>query len=170
MLRKLVMYTFAGVILFAAFATSWKWGGASAEATVRAWDILYQKKYDNVVGSAGLSMPSSAYNGVLQISREPATHQLKADFTPKFVTRWMEVQVFGMDGDRIKTVFGLNYVYFQSNKVLKRLFDEGNLAIYRYDAREEEWVECPSKLVQKGKKFRLTCILPTFGIYGLATK
>jgi len=54
--------------------------------------------------------------------------------------------------------------------VLKRLFDEGNLAIYRYDYAKKKWVECPSFTLQKGKKYRIACIAPSFGLYGLATK
>jgi hypothetical protein len=170
MFRKYVLFSMALIIALSVFAGSWEQVVASGASTVRSWDIVYGKKYDKGIGSAGVSMPSSAFSGTLEIMREPANHQMPAEFTPKFVTRWVNFQVYGADGNKFGTLFGFNYLYFQSTRVLKRLFDEGNLAIYRYDYAKKKWVECPSFTLQKGKKYRIACIAPSFGLYGLATK
>ena len=169
-LKRLLLGFLALAVALGALGGSWGIVTASTGTSVREFDISFEKKVDVAVGQAGVFMPSSAFAGTLELTREPARGGLEAKIHPHFITRWLEVRVINLDGKQEHTAFGLNYVYFQSTRVLKRFFDEGNLAIYRYDAAKKNWVECPSKVIEKGKKFRIVCIAPSFGIYGLATK
>lgn len=169
-LKRLLLGFLALAIAMGVLGGSWSLVTASTDTSVREIDLRFEKKIDVALGQAGVFMPSSAFAGTLELTREPARMNLEAKFHPDFITRWLEVRVTNLDGKDEKIAYGLNYVYFQSTRVLKRYFDEGNLAIYRYDAAKKNWVECPSKVIEKGKKFRVVCIAPAFGIYGLATK
>lgn len=169
-LKRLLLGFLALAIALGVWGGSWSLVTASSGTSVREVDIRFEKKIDVALGQAGIFMPSSAFAGTLELTREPARSNLEAKFHPSFITRWLEVRITNLDGKDEKIAYGLNYVYFQSTRVLKRYFDEGNLAIYRYDAAKKNWVECPSKLIEKGKKFRIVCIAPSFGVYGLATK
>jgi len=169
-LKKMLLGFLAWIVAMGALGGSWSIVTASAGTTVREFEISFEKKVDVALGQAGVFMPSSAFAGILELTREPPRGGLEAKIHPNFITRWLEVQVINLDGKEEHIAYGLNYVYFQSTRVLKRYFDEGNLAIYRYDAAKKNWVECPSQVIEKGKKFRVVCIAPSFGIYGLATK
>jgi len=169
-LKRLLLGFLALMIAFGVLGGSWSRVTASTDTSVREVDIQFEKKIDIALGQAGIFMPSSAFAGTLELTREPARMNLEAKFHPRFITRWLEVRVTNLDGKDEKIAYGLNYVFFQSTRVLKRYFDEGNLAIYRYDAAKKNWVECPSKVIEKGNKFRMVCIAPSFGIYGLATR
>lgn len=169
-LKRLLLGFLALAIALGVWGGSWSLVTASSETSVREVDIKFERKVDVALGQAGVFMPSSAFAGTLELTREPARSNLEAKIHPRFITRWLEVRITNLDGKDEKIAYGLNYVYFQSTRVLKRFFDQGNLAIYRYDAAKKNWVECPSKLIEKGKKFRIVCIAPSFGIYGLATK
>ena len=169
-LRRLLLGFLALVVALGVLGGSWDFVTASSGTSVREIDISFEQKVDVALGQAGVFMPSSAFAGTLELTREPARSGLEAKIHPNFISRWLELRIINLDGKEEQTAFGLNYVYFQSTRVLKRFFDEGNLAIYRYDAAKKNWVECPSKVIEKGKKFRIVCIAPSFGIYGLATK
>lgn len=169
-LKRLLLGFLALAVAFGVLGGSWDIVTASSGTSVREIDISFEKKIDVALGQAGVFMPSSAFAGTLVLTREPARRGLEAKIHPNFIARWLEVRIINLDGKDEHTAFGLNYVYFQSTRVLKRYFDEGNLAIYRYDAVKKNWVECPSKVIEKGKKFRVVCIAPSFGIYGLALK
>jgi len=184
-LKRLLLGFLALAIALGVWGGSWSLVTASSGTSLREVDIRFEKKIDVALGQAGIFMPSSAFAGTLELTREPPKSNLEAKFHPtreppksnleakfhpSFITRWLEVRITNLDGKDEKIAYGLNYVYFQSTRVLKRYFDEGNLAIYRYDAAKKNWVECPSKLIEKGKKFRIVCIAPSFGVYGLATK
>lgn len=169
-LRRLLLGFLALAVAVGVLGGSWSIVTASSGTTVREIDISFEKKVDVALGQAGVFMPSSAFAGILELTREPSRGSLEAKIHPNFITRWLEIRITNLDGKEEKIAYGLNYVYFQSTRVLKRYFDEGNLAIYRYDAAKKNWVECPSKVIEKGKKFRIVCIAPSFGIYGLATK
>lgn len=169
-LRKVIFGFLALAVALGAVGGSWEIVTASSGTSVREYDISFEKKVDVALGQAGVFMPSSAFAGTLELTREPSRGGLEAKIHPNFITRWLEVRITNLDGKQENIAYGLNYVYFQSTRMLKRYFDEGNLVIYRYDAAKKNWVECPSKVIEKGKKFRVVCIAPSFGIYGLATK
>lgn len=169
-LKRFFLGFLALVVTLGALGGSWVEVIASSKTSMREYEIAFEKKVDVALGQAGVFMPSSAFAGTLELTREPAQGGLQTTLHPKFITRWLEVRITNLDGKQENIAYGLNYVYFQSTRVLKRYFDEGNLAIYRYDAAKKNWVECPSQVIEKGKKFRIVCIAPSFGVYGLATK
>jgi len=169
-LKRLLLGFLALAVAVGVLGGSWSFVTASSGTSVREFELKFEKKIDVALGQAGVFMPSSAFAGTLELTREPSRGGLEAKIHPNFITRWLEVRIKNLDGKEERIAYGLNYVYFQSTRVLKRYFDEGNLAIYRYDAAKKNWVECPSKVIEKGKKFRIVCIAPSFGIYGLATK
>jgi hypothetical protein len=128
-----------------------------------------QEAVDLFLGKAGVFMPISYFTGTAVVYRIQQT-PFYEDRDLDFVERFLDLHAFTVKGVPYSTLWGVNYVYFNLTGPQRQAWEEGILRIYFYNDIEDEWVECPTFLIENKneKKGRLACIMPGFGLYGLA--
>lgn len=149
------------------------WGSAFAEEEVSTayYALTYQEPVDLSLGKAGVFMVSSSYNASATINRfEPYGTYPAEDLN--FYDRWLDFGIYDYYGNPYLGLYGFNYAYFNLKYQTRKLWDEGELSIYRWDIDRRDWIECPTFLVEMKNlpHGRVTCIMTTFGTYGIATE
>lgn len=150
-------------------------GGQSAFAddgvSTAYYFLTYQEPADVHLGKAGVFMVSSSYNAQATINRFDPDKTYPAEDL-EFFDRWLDFGIYDYFGNPYQGLWGFNYAYFNLKYHTRKLWDAGELNIYRWDEDFEEWVECPSFLVEMKNlpHGRVTCIMTTFGLYGIAVE
>lgn len=132
--------------------------------------LTYQQEaVELFLGKAGVFMPISYFTGtavVYRLQPTPFYEVRELDFEDRF----LDLHIFTDMGVPYSILWGVNYIYFNLTGPQRQAWEEGVLKIYFYNDIEDEWVECPSFLIENKneKKGRLACIMPGFGLYGLA--
>lgn len=125
---------------------------------------------DVYLGSAGVFLPSSAYNGTMEMRRiDPRYTDPELDL--EFVQNLLQYRAVDASGRAYPRVIGLNYVYFNLTRETFRDWKAGDLGIYTYDVQKAEWVPCETQLhigTVNEPYGRLACIPSSFGYFGLA--
>jgi hypothetical protein len=82
------------------------------------------------------------------------------------------IPIFDYLGYPYTVFYGLNYVYFELVEETRTDWEEGVLSIYYLNPVSLDWEVCPTFFVDgNGKqKDRVTCVMPGFGLYGLAVE
>lgn len=150
---------------------TWNPALAEEEVSTAYYTITYQEPADVHLGKAGVFMVSSSYNAIATINRfDPDATYPSEDL--EFHDRWLDFGIYDFLGNPYLGLWGFNYAYFNLKYNTRKLWDEGVLSIYRWDVDRRIWVKCPSYLVEMKNlpHGRVTCIMTTFGLYGIATE
>jgi hypothetical protein len=154
------------------------WNGALAagndhSASVSV-ELVGSEAADIWLKRGGVFMESSAYNGMLTLTRQPASQLVLENFRLRaqdlsLHRTFLQFEVENFNGRQVKRLYGLVYVYFNLTRAERRLWDAGKLAIYQYDAYEREWVEClANRYVTRSVQGRVACLATQTGLYALA--
>jgi hypothetical protein len=146
---------------------------ASAEGvdSTAYYDLFYQVPADVYLGKGGVFMVSSSYNATATINRFVPDGAFPAEDL-EFFDRWIDFSIYDYLGNPYLGLWGFNYVYFNLKYNTRILWEEGELSIYRWDTEQKDWIECPTFLVEMKNlpHGRVTCIMPDFGLYGIAVE
>ena len=168
---NLLLNIFATVVTVALIGASWIPAFAEEEVSTAYYPLTYLEQADLYLGKAGVFMLSSSYNATATINRfEPQGIYPTEDL--EFYDRWLDFGIYDYYGNPYKGLYGFNYAYFNLKYHTRRLWDQGELGIYRWDSVGKDWVKCQTFLVEMKNlpHGRVTCIMTTFGTYGIATE
>ncbi len=169
--KNLLLNLFAPVVLVLLAAVFWVPVSAEEEISTAYYPLTYQEQADISLGKAGVFMVSSSYNATATINRFE-TQGIYPTEDLEFFDRWLDFGIYDYYGNPYLGLYGFNYAYFNLKYQTRRLWDQGELSIYRWDTSKRDWVQCPSFLVEMKNlpHGRVTCIMTTFGTYGIATE
>lgn len=170
-LRNHHLYLFAVFFVMGFFIFSWEYVQAEEDVSTAYYSLTYQEPADVFLGKAGVFMVRSSYNAIATINRfDPDFTHPSEDLV--FYDRWLDFGIYDYLGNPYTGLYGFNYAYFNLKYNTRRLWDEGKLSIYRWDINKRDWVKCPSYLVEMKSlpHGRVSCIMTTFGFYGIATE
>ena len=169
--KNLLLNLFAPVVLVLLAAVFWVPVSAEEEISTAYYALTYQEQADISLGKAGVFMVSSSYNATATINRFE-TQGIYPTEDLEFFDRWLDFGIYDYYGNPYLGLYGFNYAYFNLKYQTRRLWDQGELSIYRWDTSKRDWVQCPSFLVEMKNlpHGRVTCIMTTFGTYGIATE
>ena len=170
-LKNHLLYLFAAIFVSGLFVSSWVTAFANEEVSTAYYSLTYQEPADVFLGKAGVFMVSSSYNASATINRFVPDNTYPADDLV-FYDRWLDFGIYDYFGNPYLGLWGFNYAYFNLKYHTRRLWDEGELSIYRWDDVTNDWIKCPSYLVEMKNlpHGRVTCIMTTFGLYGIASE
>ena len=169
--KNLLLYLFATVIVLVLMVVLWVPAFAEEEVSTAYYPLTYQEQADLFLGKAGVFVVSSSYNATATVNRfEPGSTYPADDL--EFYDRWLDFGIYDYYGNPYLGLWGFNYAYFNLKYHTRRLWDEGELSIYRWDVDKVDWVKCPTFLVEMKNlpHGRVTCVMTTFGTYGIATE
>jgi hypothetical protein len=170
-LKNYLLPFFAVFFVFGFVFSTWVPAFAEEDVSTAYFSLTYQEPIDVFLGKAGVFMVSSSYNAIATINRfDPDNTYPSQDL--EFYDRWLDFGIYDYLGNPYQGLWGFNYVYFTLKYNTRRLWDLGELSIYRWDKISRKWVECPSYLVEMKNlpHGRVTCIMTTFGLYGIAAE
>ncbi len=139
------------------------------EVSTEYYPLIYGEQADLSLGKAGVFVLSSSYNATATINRfEPDNTYPPGDLI--FFDRWLDFGIYDYYGNPYLGLWGFNYVYFNLKYHTRKYWDEGELGIYKWDSVRKRWDECPTYLVEMKNlpHGRATCVMTTFGVYGIA--
>jgi hypothetical protein len=165
------LYLFAVFFILGLFFISWETALAEEDVSTAYYPLTYQEPADVFLGKAGVFMVSSSYNAIATINRFDPDYTHPSDEL-EFHDRWLGFGIYDYLGNPYLGLWGFNYAYFNLKYNTRRLWDEGELSIYRWDDDTNDWIKCPSYLVERKSlpHGRVTCIMTTFGLYGIAVE
>jgi hypothetical protein len=168
--KKLLLNLFATLLVILLTCGTQFDASAEEEISTAYYPLTYQEPADIHLGKAGVFMVSSSYNASATINRFE-THGLYPAEDLVFFDRWLNFGIYDYLGNPYVGLYGFNYVYFNLKFQTRRLWDQGELKIYRWDQDKLDWIECPTFLVEMKNlpHGRVTCIMTAFGTYGIAT-
>jgi hypothetical protein len=174
---KRFLMTFLAIWL--ALATiAGSWSGASAAGgkgipSITA-DLFGGDDTDVYLKRGGVYFQNSAYYGEIDLSRPAArdlpleTFRLRSQNLALHRT-FLQFSVNKTSGSKVSRLRGLVYVYFNLSRAERKLWDQGMLAIYTYDAHERQWSEClANRYVTRSEQGRVACIATLTGLYAMA--
>ena len=169
--KNILLNLFAPLVVVVLAVVFWVPALAEEEVSTAYYALTYQDQEDLFLGKAGVFMVSSSYNATATINRFETKGIYPAEDL-EFFDRWLDFGIYDYYGNPYLGLYGFNYVYFNLKYQTRRLWDEGELSIYRWDENRRDWVNCPSFLVEMKNlpHGRVTCIMTTFGTYGIATE
>lgn len=169
--KNLLLYVLATVIALVLVVGKWDSVFAEEEVSTAYYPLYYQEQADIFLGKAGVFMVSSSYNATATINRFEPHNTYPADDL-EFYDRWLDFGIYNYYGNPYLGLWGFNYAYFNLKYRTRRLWDEGELNIYRWDVNKNDWVKCPTFLVEMKNlpHGRVTCIMTDFGLYGIASE
>lgn len=169
--RNLLLTVFATVLLIGLTFGIWIPSFAEEEVSTAYYTIFYQEPADVYLGKAGVFMVNSSYNAIATINRFYPDNTYPSEDL-RFYDRWLDFGIYDFLGNPYKGLYGFNYAYFDLKFNTRKLWDEGELSIYRWDVDRRNWVTCSSYLVEMKNlpHGRVTCIMTSFGLYGIATE
>ncbi len=131
--------------------------------------IRPQRAAEVFLGDGGVFFSISGYDATVTLTRYD-TSGSETNQSIAFLQQWLGVRLVDNRRSEIDQVIGLVYVYFNLNKETRASWDSGRLSIYHYDPSIAAWIPCPTLLVSNENRpyGRLTCVLQSFGLYGLA--
>ena len=167
--RNLLRNAFALLIALGLFTGSWIPALAEEEVSTAYFPLNFDEQTDLFLGKAGVFMVKSSYHATATVNRYGPDGTLPAEDL-EFFDRWLNFGIYDYFGNPYRGLYGFNYVYFNLKYQTRKLWDQGDLSIYRWDFDKKDWVICQTFLVEMKilPHGRLTCIMPRFGTYGLA--
>ena len=167
--RNLLLYLFTSIVLVLLVAVPSLPAQAEDDISIEYFPLTYQQQADLYLGKAGVFVLSSSYNATATVNRIVPDKTFPADDL-EFFDRWLDFGIYDYYGNPYLGLWGFNYVYFNLKYQTRRLWDEGELGIYRWDITKRAWVECPTYLVEMKNlpHGRVTCVMTAFGLYGIA--
>ena len=169
--KNLLLSLLLSLITFGLFISPAEFVTAEEGDSTAYYDLFYQEPADVYLGKGGVFMVSSSYNATATINRfvpdgaYPATDL-------EFYDRWIDFAIYDYLANPYLGLWGFNYVYFNLKYNTRALWEESELSIYRWDTTRKDWIECPTFLVEMKNlpHGRVTCIMTTFGLYGIAVE
>jgi hypothetical protein len=170
-LRRLVESLAAGLLALALLAVSFERAAADRDDQYHDFDLVYEQPQELVLGKAGIVVTKSYYNAIGVIGRvqpNPGVPPGELDFAD----RWVDYHIYDFSGFPYTVFYGLNYVYFELIEATQTDWEEGELSIYYFNPISRRWEVCPTFFVdgKRAQKDRVTCVMPGFGLYGLAVE
>jgi hypothetical protein len=171
MRRKHLHFLFASLIVIISILIVWSPSQAEEEDSTAYFGLTYGEPADLYLGKAGVYMVSSSYNATATMNRFVPGELYPAEGL-EFYDRWLDFGIYDYYGNPYRGLWGFNYAYFNLKYHTRRLWDEGELSIFRWDSVRKEWIECPTYLVELKNlpHGRLTCVMTAFGTYGIASE
>ena len=117
------------------------------------------------VGRAGVSYTDSFYAGTVNVWRQGATGVYHAPKNFEFTQMLVGVKFYDKNWNRIQTVTGAVYVFFDLRAKEQKAFRDNRLSIYYYDPWKGLWTACPTYTINGGA--RAVCRIRNYGVYGL---
>jgi hypothetical protein len=117
------------------------------------------------VGRAGVSYTDSFYAGTVNVWRQGATGVYHAPKNFEFTQMLVGVKFYDKNWNRIQTVTGAVYVFFDLRAKEQKAFRDNRLSIYYYDTWKGLWTACPTYTINGGA--RAVCRIRNYGVYGL---
>jgi hypothetical protein len=139
----------------------------SEQGRISSTAITAGEAVDFSSGRAGIFLPKSGYTGTLVISLL-AADQVRSIKNVHFEESAIAFQVELANGQTETVLHGLNYVYFNLTKDELRTWENGNLAIYHYNAVTKNWAKLSTFFVNRADG-RIASVAPGFGLYALGT-
>ena len=170
-LKKLLLILFAITITVGLIWASWKPALADEEVSTAYYPLYYEQPADLYLGKAGVLMLRSSYNATATLNRFNPEGFYPSEGL-RFYDRWLDFGIYDYYGNAYQTLYGFNYAYFNLKYHTRKLWDQGELSIYHWDITRKDWVKCHTYLVEMKNlpHGRVTCIMTTFGTYGIATE
>ena len=168
--KKVIFLVLMLVITIAVLGSSWIPVAAAKTNETVVKPLVFEKPADIYLRKGGVYFSSSNYTGEARLTRFQAVGvYLKKNL--EFVQPLTEIRANSSSGVEFKTLWGIVYVYYNLTSEQRAAWTKGDLSIYQYDPIKKTWSSCPSLLVQdESTKFgRLACVIPAFGVYGLAS-
>jgi hypothetical protein len=170
-LKNNFLYSIVIFVVLGFVFGSWELAYAEEKDSTAYYDLFYQEPADVYLGKGGVFMVSSSYNATATINRFIPDYTYPAEDL-EFYDRWIDFAIYDYNAYPYLGLWGFNYVYFNLKYHTRVLWEEGELSIYRWDTTRKDWIECPTFLVEMKNvpHGRATCIMTTFGLYGLAAE
>ena len=108
--------------------------------------IFVNTKANVSLGKGGVIFPKPAFDTSVTITRIPPNAPYTKEI--EFSHRWLQVYPDFPDKQEIVNGVGKTYIYFDLTRTDRFSWDEGVLNIYYLDPVENDWVTCPSMLVE----------------------
>lgn len=167
--EKLLLNLFLTILILGLCAMGVIPAQAEEEVSTAYYTLTREEPADLFLGKAGVFMVSSSYNATATVNRfDPYGIYPTEDL--EFFDRWLDFRIYDYLGYPYQGLYGFNYAYFNLKYQTRKLWDQGDLSIYRWDTSKRDWVKCPSFLVEMKNlpHGRVTCIMTSFGTYGIA--
>jgi hypothetical protein len=161
-----------GVLLVVILLVGWSDRAlADSDNNFQIFDLVYGEPQELYLGKAGIVVTKSYYNATAMIMRVQPSPDYPQDELD-FADRWVDYHIFDNFGYSYTVFYGLNYVYFELIEETRTDWEEGALSIYYYNPVSVQWEVCPTFFVDghRKQKDRVTCVMPGFGLYGLAVE
>ena len=132
------------------------------------FDIRKWKRSDSYQGTIGIFTPSGFVDGTIKISDillDSAPHKTKLNIVGKV----LKVEIRDAEGREQKTFLGLNYLYFNLNAQTAKLWEAGNLHIYKHNINGRKWFPITTYFVDAGEHGRVATITLGPGYYALGS-
>jgi len=116
------------------------------------------------IGRAGVSYTDSFYAGTVNVWRlgDYGYHAPKGF---EFTQLLLGVKFYDKNWNRIQTVTGAVYVFFDLRQKEQNAFRDNRLSIYYFDTWKGLWKVCPTYTINGGS--RAVCRIRNYGVYGL---
>ena len=166
---KIIFLVLALVIAIAGLGSSWIPAAAAKTNETVIKSLTFEQPADIYLRKGGVYFSSSNYTGEARLTRFQAAG-VYLNRNLEFVQPLTEIRANSLSGVEFRTLWGIVYVYYNLTSEQRAAWTKGDLSIYQYDPIKKTWSACPSLLVQdESAKFgRLACVIPAFGVYGLA--
>jgi hypothetical protein len=137
---------------------------------IEDFEITPGERNDHSSGRFGVFMPSAFTEATLRIIRIPPFGTPYHWNLNQTVFSYIKVTMMNEEGMELEKFYEVNYVYFNLNTETLKLWESGNLGIYRLDGKFWSPVD-PVYFVQNGDESnRLSILVSEPGEYVLATK
>jgi len=169
--RNPLLYILGTFIVLGLTYGIWIPAFAEEDVSTAYYSLTYQEPADVFLGKAGVFMVKSSYNAIATINRFDLDNTYPSNDL-EFYDRWLDFGIYDYLGNPYLGLWGFNYAYFNLKYNTRRLWDEGELSIYHWDINRMDWIKCPSFLVEMKNlpHGRVTCIMTSFGLYGIASE
>ncbi|MCI0519428.1 MAG: hypothetical protein L0Z70_04135 [Chloroflexi bacterium] len=136
----------------------------------KSTSIKFGETKEIMQGRAGVTFTKSQFTGTVKLTRISGGNA-PGEGGPKFAQKLINVRLTDRDGNNVSIIKGAVYVFFMVRQRELRLYDRGELAIYRWDGSGQRWIECDTLEVgSRNGTTALSCRMSQFGLYGLGSK
>jgi hypothetical protein len=135
----------------------------------KTMDLAAGKPEILTIGRAGIYMPKSGYNGVLNLWRYSiGTTVIDHSPTVRFIDPLLQWSVEGSNNKADVFLHGRNFVFFNLTKAQEMAWKNGDLAIYQYNSASHIWNKLSTFAVREvAGSYRIAAVAPAFGVFGL---
>jgi hypothetical protein len=169
--EKFIVVSLIMLVYFVLISGTWTQtlaqGITNSERESITRQIFLNTKANVSLGKGGVIFPDPAINASVTITRIPPNAPYNKQI--EFSHRWLQVYLNFPGKHEIIKGIGNTHIYFDLTKADRFSWDEGVLNIYYLDPVGNDWVTCPSVLVESrfAPYGRLVCEAENLGLFGL---